>query len=492
MISLRDYQLSGVSRLRTSIQKHKRSILVAPTGAGKTRMAIRIMQGAIEQENRVWFIVHRRELCKQTSKALWEAKVEHGMIMSGKRRSPVLAQVGTVITAANLIEKLPPEQRPKLIIFDESHRSVSNSYARIAEACPDAYIIGLTATPERTDGRGLGELYSDMVEVQSMAWLIENKYLAPYKLIAPSTKRLDLSSVKTKGGDYDELQLEQIMDKPTITGDAIKAYRQFANGKRCMVFCVSIKHSQHTCEQYNNAGIKAEHIDGNHTDAQREAALERFRKGETLILCSVQLAIEGLDIPAVEAVQQLRPTQSVIVYLQLIGRGLRPEVGKSHLIILDQVNNWLRHGLPCDEREWSLEGRKQRRRKKKDDEEASINLYQCKECFHVFKKGVSECPNCHAPVEASGRVIEQVDGSLSEIDLALAKKEQRRAQGQARTLDDLVRLGMQRGMNKPAAWAAITLAARQGKKPMPLDFKNAKDVYERLNSEPDYAKRGAF
>lgn len=487
MISLRDYQLAGVARLRESIKQHKRSILVAPTGAGKTRMAIRIMQGAIEQQNRVWFIVHRRELCRQTSTALWEAKVQHGMIMSGKSRSPALAQVCTVVTAANYVEKLTQEMRPKIIIFDECHRSVSQSYTRIIDACPDAYVIGLTATPQRTDGRGLVQLYNDMVEVQSMAWLIKNGYLSPYRLIAPSPCP-DLSNVRTVKGDYDEKQLEQVMDKPTITGDAIKAYREFANGKRCMVFCVSIKHSEHTCAQYNDSGIKAEHIDGTHSDAQREAVLDRFRNGETLVLCSVQLAIEGLDIPAVEAVQQLRPTQSIIVYLQLIGRGLRVEEGKECLIILDQVNNWLRHSLPDDEREWSLAASKKKNRKQQN--EPDIKVQQCLQCYHVFKKGLSNCPNCGAVIENEGRVIETVEGTLSEVDLSLAKRERKNEQGKARSIDDLVKLGIQRGMNKPAAWAAIIYAQRQGRKPSPSDFRNAEAV---MKSRGDIvASAGAF
>lgn len=487
-ISLRDYQLSGVGRLRDSIRKHKRSILVAATGAGKTRMAIRIMQGANEQGNVCWFIVHRRELCKQTSRALWEAKLSHGMIMSGKTRSPSLVQVGTVITAANRIEKLPPHERPKVIIFDEAHRSISSAYQRIIDACPDAYVIGPTATPERTDGKGLKAVYNDIIEVTSMAWLIENGFLSRYRLIAPSDGP-DLSSVKMKGGDYDETALTVVMDKPQITGDAIKAYFEFANGKRCMVFCVSIRHSVHTCEQYNGAGVRAEHIDGTHSDNEREAALDRLRRGETLVLCTVQLAIEGLDIPAVEAVQQLRPTQSIIVYLQAIGRGLRVEEGKKELIILDQVNNWKRHGLPCDDREWSLEGRAKGKRKKQE-EEADIKVQQCKECYHVFKKGLTHCPNCGIEVPTGGRLIEQVDGKLSEIDIAIAKRETRMTQGKARKIDELVALGIQRGMNKPASWAAYVFAQRQGRTPTPSDFDEAKSAYAFLKVAK--VSQGAF
>jgi superfamily II DNA or RNA helicase len=489
MISLRDYQLSGVGRLRDSIRRHKKAILVAPTGAGKTRMAIRIIQGAVEQGHRCWFIVHRRELCYQTSRALWDAKLEHGMILPSKGRSPMLAQIGTVITAANRIESMPVEQRPRVIIFDECHRSVSSSYQRIVEACPDAFIIGLTATPERTDGRGLGELYADMVEVQDMAWLIREGFLSPYRLIAP-VEGPDLSGVKTKAGDYDTRQAEQVMDKPTITGDAIRAYRQYVDGKRCMVFCVSIAHSEHTCEQYNAAGIPAEHIDGTNTDTEREAALTRFREGKTLVLCSVALAIEGLDIAAVEAVQQLRPTQSVIVYLQLIGRGLRVEPGKKELVILDQVANWRRHGLPDDQREWSLDGRKRGKRKAQEDE-ADIKIQQCRSCFHIFRKGVSACPQCGAPIVVTGREIEQVEGTLAEVDIEAARRERAREQGSARDLSDLVRVGASRGMKNPSAWAAIVYAQRQGRKPTPMEFKLAKDHYERITAAVSYSA-GAF
>lgn len=475
MISLREYQEDAVSRLRASVQQKRRVILVSPTGSGKTRMALRIVQGAVANGNSCWFVVHRRELCKQTSREFWEHKLEHGMIMSGKQRSQTLAQVGTVLTAANYVEKLRPDQRPKIIIFDEAHRSVSSSYQRLIDACPGAVIIGLTATPERTDGRGLAEIYAGMVEVQSMRWLIDHGFLCDYRLIAPA-EDVDLSEVKTKMGDYATDDLERVMDKPTITGDAIAAYRQYAEGKRNMVFCVSIKHSEHTCQQYNAAGIPAEHIDGTHSDREREAALDRFRRGETLVLCSVQLAIEGLDIPAVEVVQQLRPTKSVIVYLQLIGRGLRPEPGKRALIILDQVNNWRRMGLPDDEREWSLEGRK-RGKRKASEPDPDIHIQQCRECFAVFRKGVSECPGCGVPIEGGREAPKQVDGALAEVDLTQVRRSARREQGSARTLRDLIALGIRRGMNRPAEWACVVAASRQGRKPTASEFAEARRIY---------------
>jgi DNA repair protein RadD len=475
MISLRDYQESAVARLRTSVMQHKRSILVATTGAGKTRMALRIIQGAVLNGKVIWFVVHRRELCNQTSRAFWEAKLEHGMIMSGRVQSNMQAQVGTILTAANRVETI--KRKPDIIIIDEAHRSVSSSYMRLLDACPDAIVIGLTATPQRTDGRGLGEIYNDLVEVEPMRWLMDNGFLCDYKLIAPPSS-LDMSGVKTKMGDYDIAETEKAIDRPSITGDAIKVYRQYVDGKRCMVFCVTIKHSQHVCDQYNAAGIPAEHIDGTHSDAEREGALSRFRSGQTLILTTVQLAIEGLDIPAVEAVQLLRPTKSVIVYLQIIGRGLRPEPGKTHLYILDQVRNWEFHGLPDDEREWSLDSSKKRAKKKED--EPDIKVKQCGHCWAVFKPGPDKCPNCGAPVVNAPRMIEQIEGEVVEIDVTAVRRERKQEQGQARTLNDLIALGIRRGMQKPAQWAAITVAARAGQKPTAQAFRAADEIYREL------------
>jgi DNA repair protein RadD len=475
MISLRDYQESAVARLRTSVMQHKRSILVATTGAGKTRMALRIIQGAVLNGKVIWFVVHRRELCNQTSRAFWEAKLEHGMIMSGRVQSNMQAQVGTILTAANRVETI--KRKPDIIIIDEAHRSVSSSYMRLLGACPDAIVIGLTATPQRTDGRGLGEIYNDLVEVEPMRWLMDNGFLCDYKLIAPPSS-LDMSGVKTKMGDYDIAETEKAIDRPSITGDAIKVYRQYVDGKRCMVFCVTIKHSQHVCDQYNAAGIPAEHIDGTHSDAEREGALSRFRSGQTLILTTVQLAIEGLDIPAVEAVQLLRPTKSVIVYLQIIGRGLRPEPGKTHLYILDQVRNWEFHGLPDDEREWSLDSSKKRAKKKED--EPDIKVKQCGHCWAVFKPGPDKCPNCGAPVVNAPRMIEQIEGEVVEIDVTAVRRERKQEQGQARTLNDLIALGIRRGMQKPAQWAAITVAARAGQKPTAQAFRAADEIYRGL------------
>lgn len=481
---LRDYQEQMIADARIALGKHQRILLVAPTGAGKTVLALEMIRGACARGKRVLFLCHRRELVRQSSRAFWKAGVEHGMVMAGKAMTAVPANVGVINTVANRIDRMQP---PDLIIVDESHRSVSPSYLKLFEAWPNAHVVGLTATPERTDGKGLGEVYGAIVEGPTMRWLIDNGYLSDYRIIAPANS-VNLEGIAKRAGDYAQDQLEAAVDRPTITGDAVRTYQQYASGKRCMVFCVTIKHSQHVCEQYNAAGIPAEHVDGSHSDSEREAVLDRFRRGVTLVVTSVQLAIEGLDIPAVEVVQFLRPTASLIVYLQAIGRGLRVEKGKPECLVLDQVANWQRHGLPDDVREWSLTGRKARGRA---NEVTPVTVKQCGQCFAVFRAGLLACPACSAPVGGGGRdAPETVDGVLAEVDKEAMRRAARKEQGAARTLADLVALGVRRGLNRPAEWAAHTLASREGRKATGLDFNRAKEIlHEQRNSTnaPDHA-----
>ena len=478
---LRPYQHTLLNETRAALSRNRRVLMVAPTGAGKTVLALQMIAGAVDRGRRVLFLCHRRELVRQSSRAFWQAGVPHGQIMAGVGRSPLPAQVGVINTVANRLHTLP---QPDLIIIDEAHRSTSPMYAALMAHWPDAHVVGLTATPERTDGRGLATAgYTEIVSGPSVRWLIDAGFLSDYRIVAPASS-LSMDGVHTRAGDYAQDELETAVDRPTITGEAVAAYQQFATGKRCMVFCVSIKHSQHVCEQYNSAGITAEHVDGTHSDTEREAALARFRAGTTLVLCTVQLAIEGLDVPAIEAVQFLRPTKSIIVYLQAIGRGLRAEPGKTHCIILDQVANWTRHGLPDDERQWSIDGRKTAGKRKNEQPELSVR--QCPApCYAVFRAELTSCPQCGAAVVATRTLPQTVDGTLAEIDIAAARAQDRRAQGSARGLPDLVALGVRRGIRNPAGWAANVYAAREGRKPNRIDYKNAADALEKIRNSND-------
>jgi superfamily II DNA or RNA helicase len=444
----------------------------APTGAGKTAITVYMMSRAAEAGKTSVMAVHQNELLTQTSNALWAGKLEHGMIASGKTRSYMAAQVASVQT---WVRRMDQYSEPDLIIIDECHRSAASTYQKILEQYPNARVIGLTATPQRTDGKGLDGTYTELVQGPTIRQLIDAGYLCEYEIFAPPSS-LDLSEVKTKMGDYDKKQLEHEVDKPTITGDAVATYNKHANGKRAAVMCVSIRHAEHVMESYNAAGVPAEMLEGKMTNKEREAVIDRFRSGETLIVTAVQLLIEGLDLPAIEVIQWLRPTQSLIVYLQGNGRGFRVANGKEKLIILDQVANYKRHGLPDDDREWTLEGRK-KGKKRKPDEEADVSIQQCKHCFHIFRPGVAVCPSCGKPVEVRQKAeIEVVDGELERIDVTALRKQAKQEQGAARDLADLVKLGQRRGMKNAAIWAAHVHASRAGRKATAEDFAQAKRV----------------
>lgn len=469
-MKLRPYQEDLIERTRQALRRHRRVLLQAPTGAGKTAITVYMMSRASAQGKRCVFCVHQNELLAQTSRALWEQRLDHGMIASGKSISRLPVQVASVQTWVRRLDKYDP---PDLIIIDECHRSAASTYQKVLEAYPSARVIGLTATPQRTDGKGLDDTYSEIVHGPSIRQLIDAGYLADYEIYAPPST-LDLSSVKTRMGDYDKKQLETTMDRPTITGDAVATYKKHAYGKRCVVMCVSIRHAEHVRDSYIAAGVPAELIEGSMTNREREAVLDRFRSGETLVIANVQLLIEGVDIPSIEVVQWLRPTQSLIIWMQGNGRGLRPCEGKDRLLILDQVGNWSKHGLPDDDREWSLAGTKKGRRKSAEDD-PDVNVQQCKHCFHIFRPGISKCPACGQPVEVRKKAeIQVVDGELERIDITKARLERKREQGQARGLRELVQLGVRRGMKNPTGWACHVFAARSGRKPTANDYQLAK------------------
>ena len=469
-MKLRPYQEDLIDKTRQALRRNKRVLMQAPTGAGKTAITVYMMSRAAEAGKTSVMAVHQNELLTQTSKALWAGKLEHGMIASGRTRSYMAAQVASVQT---WVRRMDQYSEPDLIIIDECHRSAASTYQKILKEYPNAMVIGLTATPSRTDGKGLDGTYQELVQGPTIRQLIDAGYLCDYEIFAPPSP-LDLSDVKTKMGDFDKKQLEHEVDKPTITGDAVATYKKHANGKRAAVMCVSIRHAEHVMESYNAAGIPAEMLEGKMTNKEREAVINRLRSGETLVVTAVNLLIEGLDVPSLEVIQWLRPTQSLIVFMQGNGRGFRVSDGKEKLIILDQVGNWKRHGLPDDDREWTLEGRKKGKKRKPDDE-ADVSIQQCKHCFHIFRPGVAVCPSCGKPVDVRQKAeIEVVDGELERIDVTALRKQAKQEQGAARDLVDLVKLGQRRGMKNPAIWAAHVFASRQSRKATPEDFASAK------------------
>jgi superfamily II DNA or RNA helicase len=263
-------------------------------------------------------------------------------------------------------------------------------------------------------------------------------------------------------GDYDRSQVNTLVDKPTITGSAVEHYLKICPGKKALIFASSIGHSKHVVEQFKSAGIRAYHLDGETSSTERDEVMEKFKQGELDALSNVELFGEGYDCPSVEVAILLRPTQSLSLYLQQIGRVLRPCEGKTHSIILDHVGNCQRHGFPDEFRNWSLGGHAENKR----GTGQAVKVKICPRCLAAQGPSIA-CKNCgyFFPVNTRIKVIEQKDGVLSEVDLE--KERKRKAslipQGNAKTVDDLVLVAMQRGYNRPYEWAKHVFRARQGK-----------------------------
>ncbi|MET3710387.1 superfamily II DNA or RNA helicase [Sphingomonas trueperi] len=453
MIILRDYQQNLIEGIRERFRTMDRTVLVQlATGGGKTVTSAYMVKTSAARGKRCWWVVHRREIILQASKTFWGMEIPHSLVMGGGIADPdAMVQVGSVQTLARRLDKLPA---PDLIIFDECHHMGASQYQAIYEAHPTARVVGLSATPWRLDGRGLGTWFDSMVQGPSVADLMEQGALCDYRLYAPSSA--DVSGIAMSGGDFKRDDLAKVMDKPSIVGDAVAHYQKLAPGKRAIAFAVSVEHSRHVAAQFQAAGIPAAHVDGSMDSGSRDAIVADFAAGAIQVLTNADLFGEGFDVPAVEAVILLRPTQSLSLHLQQIGRALRPAEGKPHAIILDHAGNAMRHGLPDDEREWTLDDRP----KKKRGAKAEVPVRQCPTCFRVHAPA-PECPGCGYNYPTQSREIEQVDGELQVVDLDAIRARKRDELKSARTLEQLVELGRQRKYKYPVAWAGHIMKQRQ-------------------------------
>lgn len=412
MVVLRDYQENMVQRIRVAFANVRRVLAVAPTGSGKTVTFAYITTNAAAKNKRVIIAAHRVEIVQQISDALTAMGVRHGRIQAGHTMTSDLVQVAMIMTLAKRTCRVPP---PDLLILDECHHAVAGSYLAVVAAWPKARVLGVTATPQRADGKGLKDCFDEMIVGPQMADLIERGFLAPYNYLAPP-EQADLSSIKKRGGDYAIDELAAAMDKAVITGDAIEHYKTHLGGRPAIAFCVTVEHAEHTAAQFRSSGFRAASVDGTMDSTTRRDILASIGDGRLNVLTSCQLISEGTDIPVVAGAILLRPTQSLGLYLQQVGRCLRPKPDGGRALILDHVGNVHRHGLPDAPREWSLDGKLKK----------SGGVATCKQCFRAFdsKPGWKAEVDCaqgqpeecilNTP-EASGAgrsEIEVVDGEL--------------------------------------------------------------------------------
>lgn len=401
MRTLRPYQNDIVDRVRNAyLHGYKAPCVVLPCGGGKSVIVAEIAKRTTAKRNHVLFLVHRKELVDQIQNTFdfWGVNMENTDIMM-------------VQTASRRINKLTS---PALIITDENHHSKAATYRKIYDAFPNAHRLGVTATPVRLDGSGLGDVNDILVEGVSAKWLIEHHYLAPYDYYAPSIA--DLTGIKIQHGDYETKSVEKALLRTAVFGDAIKHYRQLADGKQAICYCVSVNHSYAMAEEFKANGITAEHIDGTTPKEQRDRIIERYRRGEITILCNVDLISEGFDVPDCECAILLRPTKSLTLYIQQSMRCMRYKKGK-RAIIIDHVGNYARHGMPDADRKWDLHAKKAAKKQEKQAEDLKIK--QCPECYYTFEPpsfGRAVCPACGYMFPKQERSVEhEEDTQLKQI-----------------------------------------------------------------------------
>ena len=439
MFTLRPYQQSGVNALRAAFADCARAPLyVLSTGAGKTVIFCYIAHHAAAIGTRVIIGVHRRELLRQTSDALAGMEVAHGLIAPGDLPTADLIQVASVQT----LVRRQNIQAPDLIIYDEGHHATAGTWEKITDRYLKARTLGVTATPCRMDGKGLGHVYDRLIEGPTMRELIEGGYLVEPEVWAPAT--VDLSGVRTRMGDFKRDELNKAMDKRQITGNAVEHYARHCDRKPAICFCVSVAHAEHVAAEFRACGYNAASVDGKMDKATRDDLIASLGDGRLHVLCSCDLISEGLDIPVVEAAILLRPTKSLGLYMQQVGRCLRPAPGKKRAIILDHVDNTARHGFPQQRRLWSLD------KGVVKEEEDGRDLRVCHEC-HLVHEWAEVCPNCGfvyplpEPVDVTP---EHVAGELQKLD----PEEFERLSYEADSLKDMHKLAKEKGYKPGWAW----------------------------------------
>jgi len=463
---LRPYQSDLIEALRAAFRMGFRApLLQLATAAGKTVIFAAAAHGARAKGRRVLVLAHRIELVKQAADKLATAGVPASMLVAGGTvPADTCAVVASIQTIVNRLDTIGDFG---FIVLDEAHHATAPTWRKVLAACPAAWLLGVTATPVRLDGTGLGVeaggLFDVLVEGPAIAELTRMGYLAPARYFVPE-RRLDTSGIATVGGDYSAAGLERLMAADSrIVGDCIDAYRRHASHQPAICFVVTVAHGEAVAAQFRAAGYRAACVHGELPAAERDALIAGLGNGRIEVLCSCELISEGLDVPAVGAVILLRPTQSLGLHLQQLGRGLRPAPGKECLIVLDHVGNVLAHGRADDARRWSLAAGAVR-----GTGEAPVK--RCPECGAANAIAARTCENCGADFPVGERDLTPAPGELVELTRQridwLSHQPHHRLRGMVLSEAEVHAVGRERGY-KPG-WARFYLreqAERMGGPP---------------------------
>jgi DNA repair protein RadD len=432
--SLREYQRVVIEHIGAEISAGRRRILlVAPTGSGKTVIAGAIVADAVRRQQRVLLLAHRQELIVQMSQKLHDARIDHGIIKAGfvprVGEAVQVASVQTLHARAVRTAKidLPPAD---LVVVDEAHHSPARTYKRLLEAYPAAVILGMTATPCRGDGRGLGNAFDKIVECPPVSELIAAGFLVPTLVYAPT--RPDLTGVKIARGDYVEGQLAERMDDQKLVGDIVTHWLRLAERRRTAVFTTGVAHSVHIRDQFRAANVAAEHIDASTPVAERDQILADLRAGVVEVVCNCMVLTEGWDEPDVSCIVLARPTKHHGLFRQMVGRVLRPAPDKANAIVLDHAGAVFEHGFVEEPIIWTL--RPDRRAESPlqawRDQHRAPGLTTCPECSAVRVSGKA-CPMCGWRPVPKPEALRVADGDLGEVD------RQRKARAQVRSPEQM-------------------------------------------------------
>ena len=427
-VVLRPYQRELLDRATDGADP--KTCIYLPTGGGKTEMGITLCASLLNAGENVVWIANRIELIQQTSNRFLAAGIDHGVVQANhaKTASWKQMQICSIQTLAQ--RRLHP--LCSAIVIDEAHGAIAKSYANFLALNPTVPVWGLTATPF---SKGLGKVFDRLVHTVTVSDLTEQGWLVPARFYAPD--RPDLSDVDVVAGDYNETQLGVAMDKVILVGNIVDEWLQRANGGRTICFATSIDHSKHIAAQFCFRGIAAEHIDCTTSDEDRKLILDRLRAGVTKVVSNCAVLAEGFDLPDLECMILARPTRSLIRYLQMVGRVLRPAPGKQSALVLDHSNTVESLGFPTDALPLTLDMGLRKAKKV-----APPKLHICPQCKAVSKRKPNPCNACGYVPPKPLFDINQREGTLHEMQRIVPPQPERQ-----RYFSSLIKICTDKGYN---------------------------------------------